>query len=143
MRSARNLRTFCFREYLNVFREIFVRTSVFFAAWLTLSQPVTPVRNVTNLWIFCFRDYLYAFRETICPVTLYSLIRSLSFILFYIFIPLIPTSPHYYAFHIFYFTLFFFFIIYLTPCGIFFSSLIRPHSSNILLSNVSSFVDAM
>ena len=44
-----------------------------------------------------------------------------------------------------YFTLhyFFFFFIYLTPCGIFFSSLIRPHSSNILLSNVSSFVDAM
>ena len=94
MRSARNLLTSCFREYLDVVREIFVRTSVFFSAWFTLSQSVTPVRNVTNLWSFCFRDYLYAFRETLCPVTLYSLIRSLS-----------STSPHYYAFHIFFVTL--------------------------------------
>ena len=30
--NATNLRTFCFRDYLLAFREIFVRTSVFFAA---------------------------------------------------------------------------------------------------------------
>ena len=32
VRNATNLRTFCFRDYLLAFREIFVRTSVFFAA---------------------------------------------------------------------------------------------------------------
>ena len=31
-RNATNLRTFCFRDYLLAFREIFVRTSVFFVA---------------------------------------------------------------------------------------------------------------
>ena len=42
--------------------------------------------------------------------------------------------------HILLYTIFF---IYLTPRGIFLSFLIRPHSTNILLSNVSSFVDTM
>ena len=61
--------------------QIFVWTSVFFAAWFTLSQPSTPVRNATNLWTFCLESIFYAFWMTL--LLWHPLIRSLYFIQIY------------------------------------------------------------
>ena len=105
-----------FLGFIHVFR--FCQPSCFFAAWFTLRQPKTPVRNTTNLRTFFLKTIIMPFKRVF--VLWHSLIRSLHFIQVFIFIPVIHSAPFLRFSHILLYTNFFLCILL---CEIFFLSL--------------------